>query len=140
MVLMSTPWNAIEDFKQSEFDSADEPGSGARMKASTVFKLQNAREYSRGLAQQQEGPDADCPYIINSGVRTPEHNKDEGGTPDSSHIPGYAADIKAKTSRERYYILCGLIAAGFNRIGIGRTFIHADDDPSKDPAVTWLYG
>lgn len=93
----------------------------------TVDRLDIAREF------------ADVPFIINSGYRCEEHNTAVGGKITSSHTDGYAVDIKAVDSRSRNKILAGLIGAGFNRIGIAKSFIHADDDPFKDSEVTWLY-
>ena len=82
---------------------------------------------------------ADIPFIINSAWRSPEKNKSVGGKPGSSHLKGLAVDISAENSRKRFTILQALIAAGFTRIGIGKTFIHVDGDTEKDPRVTWLY-
>ena len=82
---------------------------------------------------------AGIPFIITSAWRSPEHNKKVGGTPNSSHLKGLAVDIVADDSRKRFTILQALIAAGFTRIGIAKTFIHVDGDTEKDPRVTWLY-
>lgn len=82
---------------------------------------------------------ADTPFIINSAWRCEKHNKKAGGKPESSHLTGRAVDIKADTSRKRFWVLYGLINAGFTRIGIGKTFIHADTDHNKDQEVAWLY-
>ena len=90
-------------------------------------KLDNARSLS------------DVRYTINSGDRCIDHNASVGGISISSHPLGWAVDIKCPSSHDRYKIIEGLILAGINRIGIGRTFIHADDDPNKDPEVVWLY-
>ena len=83
--------------------------------------------------------EAGVPFVITSGYRCVTHNKAVGGKITSSHMDGWAADIEAKSSRQRYRIIRGLIKAKINRIGIGKTFIHADDDPDKDPEVVWLY-
>ena len=82
---------------------------------------------------------AEVPFVINSGFRCEKHNADAGGKPDSSHLTGLAADIKCKSSRPRYKILSGLLEAGFTRIGIHKTFIHADIDESKPEEVVWMY-
>jgi len=82
---------------------------------------------------------ADMPFIINSAWRSPKHNKEVGGKPNSSHLKGLAVDIKIENSRQRFIVLQALIAAGFTRIGIAKTFIHVDGDNEKDPRVTWLY-
>ncbi len=114
-------------FSLREFDSPDVPGSGNRMRAEFVKRLDTAREISQTA------------YIITSGYRSPEQNKKAGGVSSSSHLIGWAADIQAKDSRTRHRILKGLIEAGFNRIGIsGAGFIHVDADPAKNEAV-WLY-
>lgn len=112
-------------FKISEFDSADLPGSGSKMQANTLELLDRAREL------------AGIPFAINSGFRTAAHNKAVGGSVTSSHLTGWAADIAVNPlTRDR--ILASLIKAGFKRIGIAKTFIHADNDPLK-PNATWYY-
>ena len=113
-------------FKQIEFASPDKKGSGALMHKGMLLALDNAREL------------ADTPFNINSGYRTVKHNKAEGGKYDSSHLIGWAVDISCKTSVNREKIIRGLILAGFKRIGIAKTFIHADMDPDK-PDCIWLY-
>jgi len=87
---------------------------------------------------------AGLPFVITSACRCDKHNAEEGGKPESSHLiteekPATAMDIRVRNSRERFLILGGLIGAGFTRIGIGKNFIHADADPTKDPQVVWLY-
>ena len=117
----------MKHFTLSEFDSPDSPESGDQMKKSFLNKL----DYARAIAM--------TPFIINSGYRTPDHNVTVGGKPGSSHLTGYAADIKAVGSRNRCKIVRALIESGFDRIGIGENFVHVDSDPEKDPDVIWLY-
>jgi len=82
---------------------------------------------------------------INSGVRCEKHNKEEGGKEDSEHLPQIAAagfgqgiDIACETSRERFALL-PLILAKFDRVGIGKDFIHVGVKRSKAQYVAWLY-
>jgi len=114
-------------FKYSEFDSPDAPGSGELINDDFVLLLDKAREI------------AAIPFVINSGVRTESHNQKVGGVSDSSHIFGYAADIACKDSVVRWKILNALLEVGFNRVGIGNSFIHVDVDPKKSPNVIWTY-
>ena len=82
---------------------------------------------------------AGIPFVITSGSRCEVHNKNSGGSRTSSHILGYAVDIKADSSLERFKILESLIIAGFQRIGISKHFIHVDNDPHRPNKITWLY-
>jgi uncharacterized protein YcbK (DUF882 family) len=79
---------------------------------------------------------AGVPFSINSGCRCPEHNNCVGST-SINHVEGKAADIKATDGHTRIKILEGLIKAGFKRIGIHKTFIHADS--MDQPESLWLY-
>lgn len=114
-------------FNVSEFDSPDEVGSGYRMQKDFLRRLDTAR----GIAG--------IPFKINSGYRTAAHNTKIGGRVGSSHKKGLAVDIAYKGSRERYLIINALMVVGVNRFGIGKTFIHADVDKTKDEDVIWLY-
>lgn len=82
---------------------------------------------------------AKVPFVINSAVRCEGHNKDVGGSKDSSHLIGMAVDIRVRDSRTRFLVLEALILVGFKRIGIRKDFIHVDIDPAKDQEVTWIY-
>ena len=81
---------------------------------------------------------AGIPFVINSGVRCKEHNLVVGGSKTSSHLTGYAADIRCHNGQERLAIVRGLIKAGIWRIGIARGFVHADIDPDKMQSM-WVY-
>jgi len=76
---------------------------------------------------------------INSAYRCEPHNKEVGGKPNSAHLKGYAVDLGTKNSTEKYHLIKNALKVGFNRIGIARTFIHIDCDPSKPSNVIWIY-
>lgn len=82
---------------------------------------------------------AGIPFVISSGYRCQKHNREVGGVEDSAHTNGFAADIHVHNSRERFLMLKSLFAVGFSRIGIGKDFIHVDDDYSKPRKVVWGY-
>lgn len=81
---------------------------------------------------------ASIPFHVNDGTRCPKHNKEVEGEPDSAHLFGFAVDISAKTSREKFLIISALVKVGFTRIGVYKTFVHADIDPQKPQSVVWV--
>ena len=117
----------LKNFKLEEFDSPDFKGSGKNMDADFMQLLDRART------------EAGIPFKINSGYRTKERNQHIGGSKNSSHCYGYAADLHCTDSRSRWIIIDSLQKAGFNRFGIADTFIHVDNDPNKHEDVIWTY-
>ena len=75
---------------------------------------------------------------INSGVRCAAHNKSVGGSEKSSHLTGYAADIRCDNSLYRQELLTAVFQV-FDRVGIAKSFIHVDVDPNKSESVCWIY-
>ncbi len=110
-------------FKYEEF--RDRLSGANNMQISTIRRLDKAREL------------AGIPFIINSGYRDENHPESKKN-PTSSHTKGYAVDIHV-TDETRDIIQNALREAGFTRIGLANTFIHADDDPDKTQYVTWFY-
>lgn len=115
----------MQYFKRTEFNC---PCCNQNaMNSDFMSRLDEARGY------------AGIPFIISSGYRCHRHNKKVGGSSTSSHLKGCAVDIKCVDSRSRYLILEALLDAGFSRIGIGKDFIHVDNDLSKSNNVLWIY-
>jgi len=121
-------------FNYTEFDSPDVQGSGQLMDETLLQMLDEVREKF------------DKPIHITSGYRTAAHNEavggkmpDENGNGGSSHLRGLAVDISCKNSKDRFDLINCLLDVGFSRIGIAKTFIHADIDTDKVQGVIWLY-
>lgn len=70
------------------------------------------------------------PVLINSGYRTPAHNRRSGGSPNSQHLAGMAADIRVPGVDVEEVARCAerLGAGGVGRYG---TFTHVDCGPSR---------
>ncbi len=114
-------------FTFDEFDSPDAPGSGASMDKHFLDLLDKIREA------------ANIPFYINSGFRTPAHNASVGGKANSAHVRGLAADIQAHSGVDKFAIIQAAIINGIQRIGIGKSFIHLDNDSSLPYPTIWLY-
>ncbi|QDP59941.1 MAG: putative peptidase M15 [Prokaryotic dsDNA virus sp.] len=114
-------------FKLKEFDCPTEEGSHKKMNKTLLEKLDYARH------------NAGVPFVINSAFRNKEYNLSIGGRVGSAHCDGDAVDIKCIGSRDRALILKALLDVGINRIGIAKTFIHADVSKRLDSDVFWLY-
>lgn len=113
-------------FKPWEFECAVPRCDISDMDSSFLTMLDNARAF------------AGVPFKINSAFRSVEYELSKGRTGTSSHCKGCAVDIACTDSRKRYLIVNSLVSAGFNRIGINKTYIHVDSDSDKRPSI-WLY-
>jgi len=78
-------------------------------------------------------------FEVSSWNRCPVYNKNEKGKKKSSHIKGFAIDIKALNDTQRFKIVYALMQVGFTRIGISKNFIHVDSDKSKRRKKLWIY-
>lgn len=121
-------------FKPEEFDCrCGKCGLGFdAMQSSTLKKLSEARESPLVIENNVR-------FNLTSAIRCKQRNTEERGARTSAHLTGHAIDINAESSRTRFIILKALLDAGFTRIGIHPTFIHADDAPYSTKEVAWLY-
>lgn len=78
-------------------------------------------------------------FTITSGFRSVAHEKSRGRSGSSSHTKGLAVDISARDSHARYKILLALGFVGIPRLGVGKTFIHADIDETKPHPIIFHY-
>lgn len=113
-----TPVKTYKYFTQSEIDG---------LKPELVEKLDEAREI------------AGIPFIITSGYRGKEKNKEVGGANDSSHLTGLAVDLLVKDSVSGGKILLALVKVGFTRFGFYEDgHIHVDMDNEKSNPCYWV--
>ena len=114
-------------FSESEFRKCTPSCSLQDMNWQLMSKLDLAREL------------AGIPFVINSAFRSEEWERSHGRNATSSHCKGLAVDIRCRTYSNRWKVLNALLKAGFTRIGIGKTYIHADIDTTKSQCVIWDY-
>lgn len=114
-------------FKESEFRKCVPACSLQDMKQGTMDKLDAAREI------------AGIPFVLNSAYRPVAWEKAHGRSGDGAHPHGQAVDIRCYSNSNRMTIVRALLEAGFVRIGIGKNYVHADDDAGKSQNVMWHY-
>ncbi len=110
------------NFNLSEFQSKD----GSPMPSNV---LANVRELANAL--QTIRASIGVPLNINSAYRSPEHNKRVGGSPNSQHLLGKAADLSNSKlpPAQLAEVIEELISRGYipeGGIGIYNTFVHYD--------------
>lgn len=82
---------------------------------------------------------AGIPFVLTSAYRSRDWDKNKGRSGNGAHTRGKAVDIRCNTHENRYRIVAALLQVGFNRIGIAKTYIHADCDKSLAQGVVWHY-
>lgn len=120
---------ASKNFKASEFNCKD----GTPVPAEYYGNLQTLIDNLQILRDA-----IGLPISINSGYRTPSHNKEVGGAPNSMHLKAGAADIviPGMTAASVRTKIKNLITAGKMRnggMGIYPSFTHYDIGPVR----TW---
>ena len=111
-----------KNFSKKEFDSKD----GAPMPDAILVQVTKLACNLQRLRDRVKRP-----ISINSGYRSPAHNKAVGGVSDSQHVQGKAADIvvTGMTPKQVADVIEGLIQEGEmlqGGIGIYNTFTHYD--------------
>lgn len=112
-------------FKDSEFISVG--CSRSDIVDSSLQRLDRAREI------------AGVPFVLTSAYRSSESEIKKGRSGSGAHTLGRAFDVRCLNNEQRWRIVFGALAAGFQRIGIGSTFVHLDDAPSLPSPRIWLY-
>jgi uncharacterized protein YcbK (DUF882 family) len=113
---------AVSYFKISEFDSKDGAEMPSDVKMNVIELIDNLN-----VLRQELG----SPLFVNSGYRSPEHNKSIGGSLNSQHLTGKAADIRSNeyTPKQIKEKIEELIKVGKMKQGglsAYNTFVHYD--------------
>ena len=119
-----------KNFTLSEFASHD----GAPFPPDVLTNLQELAANLQVLRDY-----LNCPLKINSGYRSPAHNKAVGGAQFSQHVQGKAADISCNkyTPAQVHAAILHLIGIGKMReggLGIYNSWVHYD---TRGTAARW---
>lgn len=114
-------------FSEKEFRNCSPSCSLQDMNQVTMEMLDDARSI------------AGIPFVINSAYRSSYWDKSKGRSGIGAHTTGEAVDIRCNTDANRFKIIYALIRAGFTRIGVAKTYIHADSCMRLPQEVTWMY-
>lgn len=119
----------LKHFLIEEFDSPDQPGSGARYMDREFLQMIDA---AADLCKLQ--------FVIVAGYRSAYEGKRHSEPSNSSHRIGRAAIIKCLHYNKRYQMITSLLEVGFTRIGISvdRKTIYVDNDYQKPDSI-FLY-
>lgn len=113
-------------FKESDWKNANPSCCSSDMSEELISRL----EYARALCGFE--------FRINSAFRSVDYEQSKGRTGSSSHCKGLAVDLACYSNERRYILVQNLLRAGFIRLGIGDTYVHADIDFEK-PSCIWIY-
>ena len=75
------------------------------------------------------------PIYVNSGYRCLTHNTEVGGSENSYHMFGMAADIRSKTVTPRELACCARLIPAIKGIGLYLNRIHAD---IREKVARWV--
>ena len=83
---------------------------------------------------------AGVPFVVTSAYRCEEHNKEVGGTSNSSHLKGLGMDIMPKDNHHRFRIFSALLTVRIKRIRLylKKGHIHFDVDPDKGQEILMI--
>ena len=107
----------LEFYDSLRFFSADEFKHPEKLHKEFLERLDWARHY------------AGVPFYISDDYR-------HGSS--GAHGEGRGVDIRVDNNRERYYILRGIVLAGFTRFGVYDKHIHADTSTKQNQEVAWM--
>ena len=82
---------------------------------------------------------AGIPLVLNCAFRSVAWERARGRSGNSAHTRGRAVDIRCNSSANRYKIVAAALGCGIRRIGIGKTFVHLDNDDTLPQGVIWDY-
>lgn len=78
-------------------------------------------------------------FTITSAYRSQGYEREKGRKGNSSHCRGLAVDISTLDSFTRFKVVLACYLSGICRSGIGKQFVHVDDDETKPHPIMFTY-
>ena len=78
------------------------------------------------------------PFRVSSGFRCETQNRRSRGKRRSSHLDGLAADLICPSGSIKASIVASLFSVGIKRVGIYKTFVHADISTTLPSPMLWI--
>ena len=114
-------------FKEAEFTRLTPPCSLKDMDQTTMNMADAMREI------------CGFPLIVTCAYRSPEWDLAKKRSGSGPHTHRTALDFRCTDSAKRFAIVAAAIQVGFRRIGIGKNYIHVDNDTTKPQGLMWHY-
>jgi uncharacterized protein YcbK (DUF882 family) len=120
-----------------------------KCKCGCGFEIQQSFRHVLQNIENKLRAEYDPHYELNftSVARCPRDNERVGGSRNSTHLLGLAADIIIENSRHRYFFVKILCEMNIRRFGVGKRFVHIDiavgklvlDEGEYSQDVVWVY-
>lgn len=114
-------------FSDEEFEACSPSCSRSQINDASLARLDLCRSIAK------------TPFVLSSAYRSREYEISKGRSGNGAHTEGRAFDIRCVDASIRMRIVRAALEVGFQRIGIGKTFVHLDDSPNLKHEVIWLY-
>ena len=114
-------------FKPAEFRNCTPACEERDMNPQFLELLDQFREY------------VGIPLVLTCAYRSRAYDIQKKRSGNSAHTRGKAVDILCRSNANRFKIVAGAVHFGFRRIGIGKDFIHLDNDETLPQGVMWTY-
>ena len=114
-------------FKEAEFNKCVPPCSLQDMSQDFMNLLDTLRDR------------AGIPIVLNSAYRSVAYEKSMARSGNSAHTRGRAVDIRCNNGQTKQRLMDIARTLGITRFGVGKTFLHIDNDRSLPQNTTWGY-
>lgn len=114
-------------FKEAEFKKCTPPCSLQDMNQEFMNLLDTLRDK------------VGIPLVLTSAYRSVSYEKLMGRSGNSAHTRGRAVDIRCESGQTKQKLMDAARQLGITRFGVGKSFLHIDNDKTLPQNTTWGY-